>query len=76
MVRIRMAFVNRPHLSLVLFDVNLVAQYNEGEVLGVMRAGLDEELVPPAIESFERLCAVHIIDEYAAVGTPVESHTE
>lgn len=41
-----------------------------------MRAGLNEELVPPAIEGFEGLGAVHIVHQNAAVGASVERDAE
>lgn len=36
-----------PHLSVL--QVDLVAQHHKGEILWVSRAGLDQELVPPAV---------------------------
>merc|ERR1719443_766002 len=42
------------HLPLVL-EVGLVPDYNEGEVLRVARARLDQKLVPPTLEGFEGL---------------------
>ena len=41
------------HLPLVLLYINLVAENDEGEVLGVVRAGLDEEFVTPAVKRLE-----------------------
>jgi hypothetical protein len=37
------------NLSLILFNINLIAKHNEGEVLRIMWACLDKELVPPAV---------------------------
>jgi len=37
-------------LPLVLLDINLIPEDDEREVFGVLRVGLDEELVPPRIE--------------------------
>jgi hypothetical protein len=48
----------------------------EGEALGVHGAGLNQELVSPAVEGVETLGVVDIVDEYAAVCTTVESNTE
>lgn len=48
----------------------------KGKALGVHGAGLDEEFVPPAVERVETLGVVDIVDENAAVGTTVESHTK
>jgi hypothetical protein len=45
----------RTYLTLVLFYVNLVAENDEREVLGVVRARLYKELIPPAVESLETL---------------------
>ena len=42
------------HAALILL-VHLVAKHNEGEVLGVAGACLDEEFIPPAVELLERL---------------------
>jgi hypothetical protein len=63
-------------LSLALFHINLIAKNDEGEILGVMRTCLDQELVSPAVQGLERLQAVHVVDEYATVCATVESHTE
>jgi hypothetical protein len=41
-----------------------------------MRAGLDKELVAPAVEGLERLGAVDVVDEHAAVRATVESDAE
>lgn len=62
------------YLTLALFHVNLVAEHDEREVLRVVWACLDEELVTPAIERLKGLGAVHIVDEHAAVRPTVESH--
>ena len=65
-----------PHLPLVLLHINLVAEDDEGEVLGVVRTGLNEEFVAPAVERFEGLGAVHVVDEHTAVCATVEGDTE
>ena len=64
------------YLTLALLHINLVPEHDEGEVLGVVWARLDKELVPPAVESLKRLGAVHVVDENAAVRATVESHTQ
>jgi len=64
------------HLSLALFHVNLIAKNDEGEILGVVRTCLDQELVSPAVQSLKRLQAVHVVDQHATVCAAVESHTE
>lgn len=63
-------------LPLVLLHIDLVAQHDEGEVLGVPGARLNEELVPPTVQSLERLGAVDVINKNAAVSTTVERNTE
>ena len=63
-------------LSLILLHIDLVAQHDKGEVLGVPGASLDEEFVPPTVQSFERLGAVDVVDEDAAVCAAVECDTE
>lgn len=64
------------YLPLVLLHIDLVPQHDEGEVLRIPWAGLDEELVPPTVQGLERLGAVDIINEYAAVCTAIERDTE
>jgi len=63
-------------LPLILLHIDLVAQYDEGEVLGVPGAGLNEELVPPTVQGLERLGAVDVVNEDAAVCAAVERDTE
>ena len=63
-------------LPLILLHIDLVAQHDEGEVLGVPGAGLDEKLVPPTVQGLERLGAVDVVNEDAAVCTAVERDTE
>jgi hypothetical protein len=62
------------YLTLVLLNVNLVAQDNKRKVLGIVRTGLDKKFVAPAVQGFERLCAVHIIHQYAAVSATVKGN--
>ena len=64
------------HLSFILLHINLVAQYHKREVLRIMWACLDEELVSPAIERLERLGAVDVVDKDTAVCSTVECYTE
>ena len=52
------------------------AQNDEGEVLGIPGAGLDEELVSQTVQGLERLGAVDIVNEDAAVRTAVKCNTE
>ena len=63
-------------LSLILLHIDLVAQHDEGEVLGISGASLDEELVPPTVQGLERLGAVDVVNEDAAVCAAVECDTE
>lgn len=64
------------YLPLVLFHIDLVAQHDEREVLRVPRASLNEELISPTVQGLERLGAVDVINEDAAVRTAVERDTE
>jgi hypothetical protein len=43
----------KTYLALVLLNVNLVPQYNKREVLRVMWARLNKELVPPTVKCLE-----------------------
>ena len=56
--------------------VDLVAEQNEGEVLGVARTRLDEEFVAPAVECLEGGGRRDVIDEHTAVGATVERDSE
>jgi len=60
------------NLTLALLNINLISEHDEREVLGIMRAGLDKEFIPPAIECLERFGAVHVIDENTTVGSTIE----
>ena len=64
------------YLSFTLLHVNLVAEDDERKVLGIMWTRLDEELVPPAVQRLERLCAVDIVYEHTTIRSSVVSHTE
>ena len=66
----------RAYLTLALLHINLVPENNEGEVLRVVWACLNEELVPPAVECLKGLGAVDVVDEYAAVRATVEGNTQ
>ena len=48
----------------------------KGEALWVHGAGLDQELVSPAIQRIKRLGIVDVVDEHTAVCTPVECDAE
>ena len=63
-------------LPLILLHIDLVTQHDEGEVLGVPGASLDEELVPPTVQSLERLGAIDVVNKDTAVRTAVERDTE
>ena len=71
-----LAIWKQTYLALILLHVNLVPKDHKREVLWVMWASLDEELVSPTVESLERLCTVYIVYEYTAVCTTVECYTE
>ena len=57
-------------------EVNLVADDNKRKVFGISWTGLDEELVPPALQRLERVWNGNVVDENAAVGTAVERNAE
>lgn len=62
----------RTHLSVL--QVDLIAQNHKGEVLGISRAGLDQELIPPAVQSLEGVRRRDVEHQDAAVGPAVERH--
>ena len=64
------------YLPLVLLHIDLVPQHDEGEVLRIPWAGLDEELVPPTVQGLERLGAVDVVNEDTTIRTAVESDAE
>ena len=55
------------YLSLVLLHINLISQDDKWEILRVMRARLNQELVAPTVESLKGLGAVDIVYQNAAV---------
>ena len=57
-------------------EVNLVANDHERKVLGVAWASLDEKLVSPALKCLKRVGHSDVVHQDAAVGSPVERHTE
>ena len=59
-----------------VLQVDLVAQHHEGEVLGVTRAGLDQELVPPAVEGLEGVGGRDVEHQHTAVRPTVERHAQ
>ncbi len=63
-------------LTLALLHINLVPEHNEREVLRVVWAGLDKELVAPAVEGLEGLGAVDVVHEHAAIRPTVECHPQ
>lgn len=60
------------HHSFALLDIDLVAQHNKGEVVGVPGRGLDEEFVAPAVEGVKALGVVDVVHEHAAVCAAIE----
>lgn len=61
------------HLSVL--QVNLIAQNHKWEVLWISRAGLDQEFIPPAVQSLEGVWCRNIKHQDAAVSSTIESHT-
>lgn len=47
----------------------------EWEAFGVPGARLDQELIPPAVQGFETLGVVHVVDKDAAIGSTVERNS-
>lgn len=62
--------------AFALFNVDLVAENNEGKVFGIVRCSLDEKFVSPRIERFKGLCIVDVVAETATVSSSVEGHTK
>ena len=61
---------------LVVADIDLVAEDDEGEGFRVAGRGLDEEFVAPRVERLEGFGRVDVVHEHAAVGAAVEGHAE
>jgi len=57
-------------------EVDLVADDNKREVLGISRTRLDEELVSPALQCLESVGNGHVVDQDAAVGAAVERYAQ
>ena len=53
---------------------HLIAEHDKGKVVWVSGAGLDQELVPPAVEGLKGIGRCDIICENAAVCPAIESH--
>lgn len=64
----------RCHLSVL--QVDFVAEHYKGEVLRVSWAGLNEKLVPPAVQGFEGVGRCDVVHQHAAVRSTVKSHTQ
>lgn len=63
-------------LSFVLFQINLVAKNHERKILWIPRAGLNQELVSPAVQSLKRFGTVDVINESTAVSATIECNAE
>lgn len=61
---------------LPILQINFVAQHHEWKVFWVTRTGLDEELVPPAVQCLKGVGGSDVKYQHAAVGTAVKSHTQ
>ena len=48
----------------------------ERKALRISRTSLDQELIPPAVQSVKALGVVHIIDKYAAIGASVKRYPQ
>lgn len=58
--------------DLPVAQVSLVSQHDEGEAGWVLRFGLDQKLLPPALQGRETGSGCDIEHQYAAVGSSVE----
>lgn len=61
---------------LPLRHVHLVSQKHEGEAVGLLDVGVEDELLPPVVEVVEALAVVHAEGEQAAVGAAVEGRPQ
>lgn len=59
-----------------IFQINLVSQDNEREMLWIARTGLDQELVSPRVKVLECVWSCRIEDENAAVSAAIESNSK
>ena len=71
--------IGRPPSTIESFDdeegvTNLVAKHDEGEVVRVPGAGLDQELISPAVKGLEGIGRGDIVGENATVCSTIESH--
>lgn len=64
------------NLSFVLFNIDLIAKHYKREVLRVMWACLDKELVSPTVKRFKRLCTVNVVHKDTTVCSTVERYTQ
>lgn len=62
--------------NLSVLQIDLVAKHYEREVLWVSWAGLNEELIPPAVQGFEGVWRSHIIHQHTAVRSTIKSHSQ
>jgi len=60
----------------LILQVNLVAQNNKREVIGIAWSGLNEELITPAIKVFKCLCDIDIENENTTISTTIECDTQ
>lgn len=62
--------------ALAILHIDLVAQHDKGKVVWVFRCRLDQKLIAPRVDRIKGLGIVDIVDEDAAIGASVESHTK
>jgi len=60
----------------LVVKINLVAEDDEGERIGLSRAGVDKKFVAPRVEVLERLGHIYIEHQHAAVGPAIEGDAE
>ena len=46
------------------------------EIVGISRAGLNKEFVPPAIQSIKALRIVHVVDQHTTVGASIKGYAQ
>jgi hypothetical protein len=59
-----------------LVEIDLISDDHEWERLTILRVGLNQELLAPAVERVEGLGDVHIIHQHTTIRTTIECNTE
>lgn len=69
-------FIIETHHTLAVFHIDLVSKHNEGEVVGIFRRRVYQELVSPRIDCIEGFGIIDVVHQNAAIGAPIESNPE